>query len=93
MLYGILLLASAVSYFLIVQSLKYNEWYDSKFSKAIDKDRKGKGSIVVYILGILLSYYVTPVAGLICFFVVALGWIIPDKRMEKALGECRDCNE
>lgn len=90
MVYGALLFACAVCYFLIVQSLKSNEWFDSKFSKVIDKDRKGKWSIVVYIIGMLLTYFVSPFVGLICFFLVALGWIIPDRRMEKALQDCKE---
>lgn len=89
--YGVLLLWAAIFYSLIVQSLKANEWYHSKFSKAIDKDRKGKWSIIAYIIGILLTYYISPTIGLMCFYAVALVRIIPDKRMEKALDECRDC--
>ncbi len=90
MVYGALLIVCAVCYFLIVQSLKSNEWFDSKFSKAIDKDRKGKWSIVVYIIGMLLTYFVSPFVGLICFFLVALGWIIPDRKMENALQDCKE---
>ena len=54
--YGIILLCCALSYTLIVNSLKISEWKDSTFTKAIDKDHKGKISVVLYIVWIVTSF-------------------------------------
>lgn len=83
-LYGIILLCCAFSYTLIVQSLKKSEWKDSSFSKAIDKDQKWKISILLYTIGILVSFF-HPYAWLTAYSLVALMWFIPDKRMENAM--------
>lgn len=82
--YGIILLCCALSYTTITHSLKQSEWHDSAFTKAINKDRKGKLSIIVYIIGIIISF-IHPYAWLIAYTLVALMWFIPDTRMEKAM--------
>lgn len=90
-LYGIVLLCAASAYFFVTQTLKVSEGKNSKFSKAIDKDRKGKWSIIIYIVGIVMSIIVDPSIGLALFTGIALIWFIPDPRMEKALEECQTC--
>jgi uncharacterized membrane protein len=83
-LYGIILLASAAWYYYVSLTLKASEWPDSAFAKALNKDRKWKTSLLLYILGTIASFRY-PMIWLVIFFGVALMWLIPDKRMEKAL--------
>lgn len=82
--YGIILLGSAAWYYYVSLTLKASEWKDSSFSKALDKDRKWKISLLVYMIGTMLSMWY-PMLGLLLFAWVALMRFIPDKRMEKAL--------
>lgn len=81
MLYGIILLACALSYSLLVRSLlRLHDW-KSILSKAIGNDYKGKISLIAYTLAILLSF-VSPLISIILYILVSLMWLIPDKRIE-----------
>ncbi len=84
--YGVLLLLCALSYMVIIHILKKIEWPHSAFTKAIDKDMKGKISVVLYTLWTLASFWF-PIIGLTAFTIVALMWFIPDTRMEKIFKE------
>lgn len=84
--YWILLLLCALSYTLIISKLKKLEWPHSAFTKAIDKDMKGKISVVLYLFGTICSFWF-PMVGLAAFTVVACMWFIPDTRMEKIFKE------
>jgi uncharacterized membrane protein len=82
--YGIVLLCAAAAYYYLSNTLKASEWQHSAFAKAIDKDRKWKLSLLLYVFGIWLSFVHANI-GLIIFSIVALMRFIPDKRMEKAV--------
>lgn len=81
-LYGIVLLGAAIAYYMLQTHFVK---HDAKFAESIGSDFKGKASIVLYVLGIALSFFNTWIA-LICYLVVAVMWFIPDKRIEKNLG-------
>lgn|SRR5690606_15979464 len=82
-LYGFLLFMAAVAYFIFQRTvIKANK--DLELDKIFQKDFKGKISPVIYILGIGLSWVNEWLAGG-CFFIVALLWLIPDKRIERVL--------
>ncbi|MEO4005986.1 MULTISPECIES: TMEM175 family protein [unclassified Flavobacterium] len=84
MLYGIVLLLCALAYFILQYLILKKHGPDSVLSKAIGKDIKGKLSPVFYILGIIASNYNGLIAG--AFYVlVAIMWLIPDKRIERIL--------
>lgn len=82
--YGVVLLFSAIAYF-ILQAVII-KFHDNEFvlRKAIGSDTKGKISIGFYVLGIGLSFLNTWLA-IICYIIVAIMWLIPDKRIEKSL--------
>lgn len=84
MLYGLILLMSAIAYFILQNLILKKQGKDSLLSKAIGKDYKGKASIVLYILAVIASKYYTEISGAI-YIVVALIWLIPDKRIEKII--------
>lgn len=85
-LYGAVLLMAAIAYFILQNRIIKNHGKDSILAKAIGKDLKGKMSPVLYILGILTSYFNPWVAGFF-YVLVALIWLIPDKRIERILNE------
>ena len=82
-LYGGVLLMAAIA-FLNLQSLIIRlEGRDSKLARAIGSDRKGKLSLLAYVIAIGLSFFKPWLAG--CIYIgVALMWLVPDRRMEKA---------
>jgi uncharacterized membrane protein len=86
-LYGSVLLMAAVAYTLLVFALRAAHPADAAIHRAIGGDRKGKISLALYTLGIGLGYWVSPWWGEACFVVVALVWLIPDRRIERALHE------
>ncbi|TDI82908.1 MAG: hypothetical protein E2O78_09000 [Caldithrix sp.] len=57
---------------------------DSLLSKALEKGVKEKLSLVLYVLAIPLAF-VNPWISAAIFIIVALIWIVPDKRIENAL--------
>ncbi len=82
--YGFNLLMAAVAYWILVKCLIAVEGNDSVLAKAIGKDVKGNISIVLYLIGIVSTFLLSWVAP-ICYALVALLWLIPDKRIEKRL--------
>ncbi len=83
-LYGIVLLCSAIAYFILVRALISAHGPDSVLATAIGGDFKGKISPVVYVVAIALSF-VNPWVSCALYVVVAVMWLVPDRRIEKTL--------
>lgn len=81
-LYGVVLLLSSIAYFILQRIIIVNEGENSVLARAIGKDMKGTASSVLYVLGIVFSFYNEWLSGA-AYFIVALLWLIPDKRIEK----------
>ncbi len=82
--YGIDLLGCAVAYFVLQGVLLRSEGPDSLLARAVGADRKGKASTVLCIAGIGLTF-VESWLGLAVYIVVALLWLVPDRRVERVL--------
>jgi uncharacterized membrane protein len=82
--YGIVLLAAAIAYFVLQGVLVRIEGRDSPLAQAMGKDLKGKASPVVYVVGISLSF-ANRWIGVAAYVVVALMWLVPDRRVERRL--------
>jgi uncharacterized membrane protein len=82
--YGIVLLLNGIAYFLLQRRLLRAEGPGSRLAVAIGRDLKGWSSPGLYILGIALSF-VSPWLGLAVYVVVALMWLVPDRRVERLL--------
>jgi uncharacterized membrane protein len=82
--YGANLLGAAIAYYLL--QLRMIRLPDSgpRLRDAIGNDLKGKLSPVIYIVGILVAFVESWLA-LIPFVVVALMWLVPDRRVERYL--------
>ena len=81
--YGLILLMASLAY-LHLQHLLIRANRNSVLSEAVGKDLKGKMSALIYSIGIVFSWICLWVAG-VCYISVALIWLIPDKRIEKAV--------
>ncbi len=80
--YGIVLLAAAVAYYILQLTLLRAGGDRSLLAAAIGRDLKGKLSPLLYCLGIGLSF-VNRWLGVALYVVVALVWLIPDRRVER----------
>jgi len=80
--YGFLLLMCGIAY-LVLQTVIITQ-HDEDFilRKVVGKDIKGKLSLVFYIIGILLSF-LNPWLSISCYVIVAIIWIVPEKRLER----------
>jgi uncharacterized membrane protein len=81
-LYGGVLLMSAIAYTVLQYIIIHCEGNDSCIKVAIGNDFKGKISLLLYIVSIPMAYFNALIAQSI-FIIVALMWLIPDRRIEK----------
>jgi uncharacterized membrane protein len=86
MTYGVNLLTAAVAYYVLQLAATAAEGPDSPLRRALGADLKGKVSPVLYVLGIAAAA-INVWAGIGLFAVVAIIWLVPDKRMERFLAE------
>ncbi|MCI0330019.1 MAG: TMEM175 family protein [candidate division Zixibacteria bacterium] len=85
-LYGAVLLMAAIAYFILQTAIIKSQGTGSLLARAIGKDVKGKISPVLYAVAILAAFFQPWIAGGI-YVLVALMWLVPDRRIERALGE------
>jgi len=83
-IYGGILFAAGCAYWILQRTLIRAEGPDSLLAKAIGRDFKGKISPVLYLCGIALAF-VHPWMAEALYVVVALMWLIPDRRIERRL--------
>ena len=88
-LYGINLLGAAVAYF-VLQARIFRTPSGGRLREALGNDWKGKASPALYVLGILLALFVDPLVGVVPFIVVAVIWLVPDRRVERYLASQPD---
>jgi len=81
-LYGCVLIMNGFSYTLLCRLLIKEAGPDSTLALAMNKDWKGKLSVTIYAVAILLSF-LDPRLGFGLYIVVAGIWFIPDRRIEK----------
>ena len=88
-LYGGVLLCAACAYFILTRTLLIHHGQDSTLAKALGRDLKGKLSVVIYVAAIPLAFVQSWIAcGL--YVLVAVIWLIPDRRIEKVLAEAQE---
>jgi uncharacterized membrane protein len=85
-LYGAVLLMAALAYFILQGVIIASEGADSVLKKAVGSDWKGKLSLALYLVAIVTSVRSSWAAQAI-YVLVALIWLIPDRRIEHALRE------
>jgi TMEM175 potassium channel family protein len=87
-LYGIVLLMAAIAYYILSRALIRHHGHDSALAKAVGGDFKGRISIVLYVAAIGLAFW-NRWAALGIYVLVAVMWLVPDRRIEKTLAEPR----
>ena len=84
MLYGVVFLMTALAYFILQGIIIRVEGKNSKLKKAVGNDWKGKVSGVYYFSGVCTSLKWPWIAQIISV-IVAIMWLLPDRRIEKVL--------
>lgn len=84
--YGGVLLAAAIAYYVLQRTLIRAEGPVSRLKAAVGRDLKGKVSPLLYAAAIPLAF-VSPWAADALYVVVALIWLVPDRRIESRLAE------
>ena len=83
-LYGVVLLMAAIAYWLLQQLIIASQGKDSLLKKAVGNDWKGKLSPVLYGSAVLLAFQ-WKWSAVALYVLVALMWLVPDRRIEKTL--------
>jgi uncharacterized membrane protein len=86
--YGVVLLMAALAYWLLQRTLIGLQGNDSLLRRAIGSDWKGKLSPVLYALGIAATLWAAWIAQAL-YAAVAVMWLVPDRRIEGAIGHRR----
>jgi TMEM175 potassium channel family protein len=83
-LYGVVLFMAALAYWLLQQLIIASQGHDSLLKKMIGNDWKGKTSLLLYLAAIPLAFWSRWISlGL--YVLVALFWLVPDRRIERVL--------
>jgi uncharacterized membrane protein len=82
--YGGVMLGAGVAYFVLTRVLIRHHGRDSELAAAVGTDRKGEISLVLYAVGIALSF-ASPRVACALYVLVAVMWLIPDRRIEAVL--------
>jgi uncharacterized membrane protein len=85
-LYGVSLLMPAIAYYLLQLAIIRHQGADSTLAHAVGRDLKGKISPLLYVTGIALAF-VLPWASYALYVLVALIWLVPDRRIERRVRE------
>ncbi|MEO8681712.1 MAG: TMEM175 family protein [Vicinamibacterales bacterium] len=80
--YGSVLCMAGIAYYILARALAHHHGDDSELAQALGNDVKGKVSIVLYLIGIALSF-ANQWLALTFYVAVAVMWLIPDTRFEK----------
>jgi uncharacterized membrane protein len=88
-LYGADLLLAALAYFMLERLIIASQGHVSVLQQAVGRDRKGKLSPLLYLCGIVAAFW-SPAVSQGIYVLVALLWLVPDRRIESALSSQKD---
>jgi len=88
-LYGVVLLLTGGAYFVLTRVLIAHHGTDSTLATALGRDAKTLMSLVLYAAAIALSF-VDPWIACALYVLVAIMWLAPDRRIERAVGRAED---
>jgi uncharacterized membrane protein len=91
-LYGLVLLMPAIAYALLQVAIVRKHGRGSLLANAIGRDIKGKLSPLLYLAGILVAF-ISPWVATGIYVLVAVMWLAPDRRIERAVRNTQDPDE
>ena len=84
-LYGANLFACAIAFYVLEKAIILVDGRTGRVAQAVGGDLKEKISPLLYVAGIVSAWFLPAWSGLAFFVVVALMWLVPDRRMESAI--------
>jgi uncharacterized membrane protein len=84
--YGVSLLMPAIAYYLLEKAIVHKQGKQSVLASALGSDFKGKISPLLYAAAVALAF-VDAWLSIAIYALVAVMWLVPDRRIEKALRE------
>jgi uncharacterized membrane protein len=84
--YGVSLLMPAIAYYLLQRTIVRRQGEHSVLASALGRDVKGKISPLLYAAAVALAF-VDAWLSIAIYALVAVMWLIPDRRIEKVLRE------
>ena len=84
--YGAVMLLAGFAYFILTRVLVAHQGKDSALARAVGHDIKGKLSLLLYAAAIPLAF-LDPRVACALYVLVALMWLVPDRRIEGTLAE------
>ena len=84
--YGVVLLLSGLSFFILVRALIAHHGADSVIAHVLGEDKKGMFASLIYAAAIPLAF-VSAWIAVAMYVAVAIMYLVPDKRLEKKLAE------
>jgi TMEM175 potassium channel family protein len=88
-LYGGVLLFAGVAYYILERTIIRSQGANSRLEAAVGNDFKGRISVVLYALAIPLAFVNQLISDAI-YVMVALMWLIPDRRIESIFDEAME---
>lgn len=85
-LYGVVLLMAAIAYWILQRTIMTEHGRDSVLAAAVGNDLKGKLSPLLYLIAIPAAFVHQWIAGAL-YVLVALMWLVPDRRIERVIGK------
>ncbi|HEV8662484.1 MAG TPA: hypothetical protein VGT06_04980, partial [Candidatus Methylomirabilis sp.] len=83
-LYGAVLFMAAIAYLLLQHTIIASQGRDSLLKVAVGQDWKGRLSAFLYAIAVAASF-LSPWIGGGIYVIVALMWLVPDRRIADAL--------
>jgi len=83
--YGFDLLMAALAYYVLERTLIAAQGSESRLKMAVGGEIKGWISVACYVLAILAALFATALISFALYALVALMWLIPDRRIERVL--------
>ncbi len=84
-IYGAVLLMPAIAYYLLQKAIIHKQGSHSLLANALGSDLKGKISPILYLAGIVMAF-VSPWVSIVLYALVAVMWLVPDRRIANAFG-------
>jgi uncharacterized membrane protein len=82
--YGVVLFMAAIAYYILQLTIIAEQGRHGALATALGRDWKGKLSPVIYLAAIPLAF-VSPKLANALYVLVALVWLVPDRRIERHL--------
>lgn len=86
MAYGVVLLMAAIAYILLQYLIIGSQGTNSLLKRAVGSDWKGKSSPLIYLIATLSTFW-SPWLAQGLYVLVALLWLVPDRRIENVMSE------